>query len=84
MHSARREWWAMLTARHPATTPQPWEIAEHFDARLEPLLLFVDLQTVYHVGLQALGYPPTWIDMDEEAAAVEAAVMDFLRTKYNG
>ena len=73
----------MLTAHHPATTPQPCEIADHFDERLESLLLFVDLQTVYHVGLQALGYPPTWIDMDEEADIVEAAVMDFLRTRYN-
>ena len=73
----------MLTARNPPITPQPWQIAEHFDARLESLLMFVDLQTVYRVGLQALGYPPTWIDMDEEASIVEAAVMEFLRTKYN-
>lgn len=73
----------MLTARKPPAIPQPWEIAEHFDARLEPLLLFVDLQTVYHVGLEALGYPPTWLDLDEEASTVEAAVMEFLRTKYN-
>ena len=73
----------MLTARHPATTPQPWEIAEHFDARLEPLLLFVDLQTVYHVGLHALEYPVTWIDTDEEADIVEAAVMGFLRMTHN-
>ena len=73
----------MLTAHHPARTPQPWEIAQHFDARLESLLLFVDLQTVYTCGLQALGYPPTWLDTDEEADIVEAAVMDFLRTRYN-
>lgn len=83
MRSDRREWWSMLTARKPPAIPQPWEIAEHFDARLEPLLLFVDLQTVYHVGLEALGYPPTWLDLDEEASTVEAAVMEFLRTKYN-
>ena len=73
----------MLTARNPPITPQPWEIVEHFDARLEPLLMFVDLQTVYTCGLQALGYPPTWIDLDEEASIVEAAVMEFLRMKYD-
>lgn len=67
----------------PATMPQPWEIAEHLDARLSPLLNFVEPETVYHVGLEALGYPITWIDTDEEASIVEAAVMDFLRDKYN-
>lgn len=79
----KQQWWQMITMDHPHTPPQPWEIVEHFDTRLSPLLLFIDPQTVYHVGLQCLGYPPTWIDTDDEAAAVEAAVMDSLRTKYH-
>jgi hypothetical protein len=36
-------------------------------------------EIVYDIGLMILDYPPTWVDMDEEAAAVEAAVIGYLQ-----
>ncbi len=43
-----------------------------------PLLDLIGPELVYSIGLQALGYPPTWVDMAEEVADVEAAVVRFL------
>ena len=36
---------------------------------------------VWAVGLEALGYPPTWVDMQEEAVIVKAACMERIRKK---
>ena len=43
-----------------------------------PMLDLVGPELVYSIGLKVLGYPPTWVDMQEEAAEVEAAVVEFL------
>jgi len=43
-----------------------------------PMLDLLGPELVYAVGIQALGYPPTWVDMKEEAAIVEAAIKKYL------
>lgn len=46
-----------------------------------PMLDLIGPEIVYAVGLEALGYPPTWVDTKPEADQVETAVIDFLETK---
>ncbi len=43
-----------------------------------PLLDLMGPALVYSVGLQALGYPPTWADTKAEADAVDAAIIKHL------
>ena len=46
-----------------------------------PMTDLLGPELVYAVGLEALGYPPTWVDTKQEADQVEAAVMEFLERK---
>lgn len=39
---------------------------------------------VYAVGLEALGYPPTWVDTTQEADLVEAAIWRHLGVNRDG
>ena len=41
----------------------------------------VEYELVDAVGLESLGYPPTWVDTKQEADQVEAAVIEFLERK---
>ena len=50
-----------------------------WDPRLHSLVDICGPAIVYDVGLLVLEYPPTWVDTDEEAAAVEAAVIGHLQ-----
>jgi hypothetical protein len=49
---------------------------------LHSLINLVGARVVYDVGLQVLEYPPTWVDTHQEADLVEAAVFEFLRSRY--
>ena len=53
------------------------EIPYHWHWILFPLLEQYGPELVYAVGLNALGYPPTWVDLAEEAAKVEAAMKTY-------
>lgn len=44
-----------------------------------PIVEMVGPQLTYSVGLQALGYPPTWVDTVTEKTAVDAAISRFLQ-----
>jgi hypothetical protein len=46
-----------------------------------PMLDLLGPELVYAVGLEALKYPPTWVDTKLEADRVEAAVIEFLERK---
>ena len=46
-----------------------------------PILDLLGPELVYAVGLECLGYPPTWVDTKQEADQVEAAVIQFLERK---
>lgn len=46
-----------------------------------PLTDLLGPELVYAVGLESLGYPPTWVDTKQEADQVEAAVIEFLERK---
>jgi hypothetical protein len=46
-----------------------------------PMLDLLGPELVYAVGLESLGYPPTWVDTKQEADQVETAVMEFLERK---
>ena len=59
----------------PALTPYLWHWL------MIPLTDMLGPELVYAVGLEALAYPPTWVDMKEEADLVEAAVIEFLESK---
>ena len=43
-----------------------------------PIVEMVGPQLTYAVGLQALGYPPTWVDLTSERDAVSSALSMFL------
>lgn len=49
---------------------------------MHSLIRLVGPRVVYDVGLQVLEYPPTWVDTHREADLVEAAVFEFLRSRY--
>ena len=49
---------------------------------MHSLIRLVGPRVVYDVGLQVLEYPPTWVDTHYEADLVEAAVFEFLRSRY--
>ena len=49
---------------------------------MHSLIRLVGPRVVYDVGLQVLEYPPTWVDTHHEADLVEAAVFEFLRSRY--
>ncbi len=55
------------------------DIRTGWDPRLHSLVEICGPAIVYDVGLLVLDYPPTWVDTDEEAAAVEAAVIGYLQ-----
>lgn len=40
-----------------------------------PLLDLIGPELVYSIGMNALDYPPTWVDTKEEADLVEAAIV---------
>lgn len=46
-----------------------------------PMLDLLGPELVYVVGLETLGYPPTWVDAKQEADQVEAAVIEYLERK---
>ena len=45
---------------------------------LQSLLMFVAPPVVWRAGLLVLGFPPTWVDTDEEQQAVETATLEAL------
>jgi hypothetical protein len=55
------------------------DIRTGWDPRLHSLVQLCGPEIVYDIGLLVLEYPPTWVDMDEEAAAVESAVIGYLQ-----
>jgi hypothetical protein len=55
------------------------DVRTGWDRRLQSLVEICGPAIVYDVGLVVLDYPPTWADTDEEAAAVEAAVIGHLQ-----
>ena len=55
------------------------DVRTGWDRRLQSLVEICGPAIVYDVGLLVLDYPPTWVDTDEEAAAVEAAVIGYLQ-----
>ncbi len=55
------------------------DIRTGWDPRLHSLVQLCGPEIVYDIGLTVLDYPPTWVDTDEEAAAVEAAVIGYLQ-----
>jgi hypothetical protein len=55
------------------------DIRTGWDPRLHSLVEICGPAIVYDVGLLVLDYPPTWVDTDDEAAAVEAAVIGYLQ-----
>lgn len=48
---------------------------------LLPTVQMLGPSFVWGIGLQALGYPPTWVDMVEEAEIVKAACLKQLRER---
>jgi hypothetical protein len=61
----------------------PELIQFHWHWLMFPLLDMIGPELVYVVGLETLGYPPTWIDLKEEADLVESAVVEFLQNGRN-
>ena len=59
------------------------DVRTGWDPRLHSLVELCGPAIVYDVGLMVLEYPPTWTDTDEEAAAVEAAVIGYLQEQHN-
>lgn len=59
----------------------PDEIQFHYHWLMFPMLDLLGPELVYAVGLESLGYPPTWVDTKQEADQVEAAVIEFLERK---
>jgi len=59
----------------PTLTPYLWHWL------MIPMTDLLGPELVYAVGLESLGYPPTWVDTKQEADQVEAAVMEFLERK---
>jgi hypothetical protein len=55
------------------------DVRTGWDPRLHSLVELCGPAIVYDVGLMVLDYPPTWVDTDEEAAVVEAAVIGHLQ-----
>ena len=55
------------------------DIRTGWDPRLHSLVQLCSPEIVYDIGLMILDYPPTWVDTDEEAAAVESAVIGYLQ-----
>lgn len=47
----------------------------HWHWLMFPLTDLLGPELVYAVGLQALGYPPTWVDTQAEVDAVDAALI---------
>ncbi len=45
---------------------------------LFPAVDLIGPELVYSIGLESLGYPPTWCDTQQEADQVEAAITKFL------
>ena len=54
----------------------------HWHWLMFDLLNFLGPELVWEVGLNALGYPPTWVDTSEEFEKVESAIAEFLKGKY--
>lgn len=59
-------------------------IPYHWHWTLFPALDLFGPEVVYMVGLEALEYPPTWVDQKEEVEAVEAALVRYLEKKGIG
>ena len=59
--------------------PAALQDASQWPDELQSLLMFVAPPVVWRAGLFALGFPPTWVDTDEEQRAVEAATLEALR-----
>jgi hypothetical protein len=55
------------------------DVRTGWDRRLQSLVQLCSPEIVYDIGLMILDYPPTWADTDEEAAAVESAVIGYLQ-----
>jgi hypothetical protein len=55
------------------------DVRTGWDPRLHSLVELCGPAIVYDVGLMVLEYPPTWVDTNEEAAVVEAAVIGYLQ-----
>lgn len=53
--------------------------ASRWPDELQSLLMFVAPPVVWRAGLLVLGFPPTWVDTNEEQHAVEAATLEALR-----
>lgn len=53
----------------------------HWHWSLWPLVEMLGPGFVWGVGMLALGYPPTWVDMVEETKIVEAACLAKLKEK---
>jgi len=54
--------------------PEPW--AAEWPRELTDLLAIFPPDLVWQIGLQALGYPPTWADTDKEFQAVRTAILE--------
>ena len=59
--------------------PAALQDASQWPDELQSLLMFVAPPVVWRAGLFVLGFPPTWVDTDEEQRAVEAATLEALR-----
>jgi hypothetical protein len=75
----RRVWESFEMSLRGEVDPELVEFFWHW--LMYPLLDMIGPELVYSIGLECLGYPPTWVDLKEEADLVEAAVIEFLEKK---
>lgn len=59
----------------------PAQIPSHWHWIMYPLIDLLGPELVYAVGLQALGYPPTLVDTQQEVDQVDAALIKYLECK---
>jgi hypothetical protein len=59
--------------------PAALQDVSQWPGELQSLLMFVAPPVVWRAGLLVLGFPPTWVDTNEEQHAVEAATLEALR-----
>lgn len=77
----KRHVWEMFEMALPGELDES-EVQFHWHWTMFPMLDLFGPALVYSVGLQALGYPPTFVDMKEEADLVEAALLNHVQKEY--